>query len=74
MTFSASQTQCSEAAFVYQDTSVEPHKSSYSPEMGQHKGPATTVSNTLVNVSMNVLLFEELPGKVGKFGEEVLLS
>lgn len=29
-----------------------PHKSSHSPEMGQHKGPATTVSKNLLNVSM----------------------
>lgn len=53
MTFSASQTQCSEDAFVHQDTSAEPHRSCHSPEMGQHKGAASPVSNALLNGSTN---------------------
>lgn len=50
VTFCASRTQHSEDAFGHQDASVEPPKISHSPEMGQHEGPATAVSN---NVSIS---------------------
>lgn len=57
--------ECSEGAFVRQDTSVQLHKSGYDSETGQYT-KAQPIQ--CANVGVNILLFKGFRGQLEELG------